>query len=71
MLPHVGVDVTQEGAPSAVLQALEGRHLALLVVCAGYQTLDSLSSLDLGEVDKHWQVRGHSNACVVPYSSKG
>jgi short-subunit dehydrogenase len=60
MVPAEGVDVTKDDAPSAVLQALAGRQVALLVVCAGYQTLDSLSSLDLGEVDKHWQVRGHS-----------
>jgi NADP-dependent 3-hydroxy acid dehydrogenase YdfG len=28
----------------------------LLVVCAGYQRLDSLQDLDLDDLDKHWQV---------------
>lgn len=29
----------------------------LLVVCAGYQKLDSLQDLDFDDLDKHWQVK--------------
>lgn len=28
-----------------------------MVVCAGYQKLDSLQDLDFEDLDKHWQVR--------------
>lgn len=32
-------------------------QVQLLVVCAGYQKLDSLASVDTDDLDKHWQVR--------------
>jgi short-subunit dehydrogenase len=32
-------------------------QVQLLVVCAGYQKLDSLQDLDTEDLDKHWQVR--------------
>lgn len=32
-------------------------QVKLLVVCAGYQKLDSLQDLDFEELDKNWQVK--------------
>jgi hypothetical protein len=36
----------------------------LLVVCAGYQKLDSLQDLDFEDLDTHWQVSQHTGATV-------
>lgn len=35
----------------------EHLQVQLLVVAAGYQNLDGLSTLDFDDLDKHWQVR--------------
>eukprot|EP00879_Flechtneria_rotunda_P024386 GHRR01025847.1.p1 GENE.GHRR01025847.1~~GHRR01025847.1.p1 ORF type:complete len:157 (+),score=44.87 GHRR01025847.1:676-1146(+) len=53
-----GVDVSKANGLSPLYTAIqqEGREIQLLVVCAGYQKLDSLQDLDFDDLDKHWQI---------------
>jgi hypothetical protein len=44
-------------------RALPPHQVSLLLVCAGYQKLDSLAGLDCDDLDRHWQVCG---SCLAP-----
>lgn len=43
-----------------MLDAAGCLQVQLLVVCAGYQKLDSLQDLDFDDLDTHWQVSKHT-----------
>ncbi|WIA28540.1 hypothetical protein OEZ86_011082 [Tetradesmus obliquus] len=61
-----GVDVTSAAGLEPLLAALQSRSkVQLLVVCAGYQKLDSLASVDTDDLDKHWQINAVGPVRVV------
>ncbi|WIA08482.1 hypothetical protein OEZ85_007918 [Tetradesmus obliquus] len=61
-----GVDVTSAAGLEPLFPALQsGSKVQLLVVCAGYQKLDSLASLDTDDLDKHWQINAVGPLRVV------
>jgi hypothetical protein len=44
-------------------------QVQLLVVCAGYQKLDSLQDLDFEDLDTHWQVREEADMRNAPLAN--
>eukprot|EP00877_Chromochloris_zofingiensis_P006725 jgi/Chrzof1/2305/Cz11g10110.t1 len=54
--PDAGVDVTKPEAAQVILQQLGNEQLTVLMICSGYQKLDSLDTLDFEDLQKHWDI---------------